>query len=204
MLKALCVFLGLCAEIVVNAPSPEAHPTLALPPRFIREYRDIIKQEVRLYWGLEPPSTFMAQAYQESKFDCEARSPVGALGCSQFMPATAKWIHALYPKDLGACQSPAGCPTNPQWAFRAQVLYDKRIWRRYPDAEGDERRAFMLMGYNAGPGWVNRERREATARGLDSSRWFDSVETVCLRAASSCRESGGYVRNILLKWRHHF
>lgn len=57
------------------------------------------------YWDVEEYALFLtAQQKQESNFKNDAESPVGALGISQFMPATARTISSIlqleYSKDI--------------------------------------------------------------------------------------------------------
>ena len=64
-----------------------------------------------------------------------------------------------------------------------------------------DRWAFVLAGYNGGNGWVNRDRRLASAKGADPLAWFDSVERHNAgRSAANFRENRHYPRAILLRW----
>ena len=163
-------------------------------PRAALKWRSTIIREVRYWWGMEEPrDTFAGQLHQESRFREEATSPVGAQGMAQFMPGTGTWIANLYPADL----KPADA-MDPRWAIRACIKYDKWIWNRFPNAATREDRwGLSLASYNSGSGWIARERKLAS----DPSRWFGSAENVCLRRASACAESRGYVRNIWFRWR---
>lgn len=85
--------------------------------------------------GLDP-SLVLRQMNQESGFRPEARSPKGAVGLMQLMPATAK--------ELGVD------PSDPYDNIRGGVRYLKQQM----DAFGDEDLA--LAAYNAGPGAVKK------------------------------------------------
>lgn len=174
-------------------------------PRQAVLYRATVIREVRFYWGMaEKPSTFLGQIHQESGFREDAKS-VFASGLTQFTKPTAEWIQGLYARDLRElCAGRTGCPLDAKWAIRAMTIYDKRLWDGYSKAMGDDRKAFMLSGYNGGNGWVLKERSEALRRGFDPNVWFNSVELVCIRAGWACRENRGYPRRILLELRHHY
>lgn len=154
--------------------------------------RDIVRQ-TRIEWGLDAPvATFAAQIEQESGFRHDARSPVGALGIAQFMPATATWIAGAY-SALGPAD-----PLNPQWAIRAMARYDLHLYERIPAAANDcERMAFVLSAYNGGERF--RDRGIAKCSGdCDPQRWFGNVELVDDgRAPAAWRENRGYPFGIL-------
>ena len=84
-----------------------------------------------------PRATFTRLIWIESRFDIKARSPKGAAGIAQFMPATAKERGLVDPYD-------------PEQALTASgsLLSDLR------DAFGNF--GLAAMAYNAGPGRVER------------------------------------------------
>ena len=85
-------------------------------PREAQRYQLTLKREAQRVWGLDAPmATFGAQIHQESRWRSDARSPVGALGLAQFMPATADWIGGM---DAGLRER---APLNPTWALRGLV-----------------------------------------------------------------------------------
>ena len=181
-----------------------AHPRTVVP-RQAALYRATVIREVRFYWGMaEKPSTFLGQIHQESGFREDAKSAF-ASGLTQFTKPTAEWISDLYARDLRElCADRAGCPLDAKWAIRAMVIYDKRLYGQQPNAQGDDRMAFALAGYNGGAGHIFREKKEAARVGLDPETWFNSVELICLRAEWACRTNRGYPRRILLELRHHY
>jgi soluble lytic murein transglycosylase-like protein len=140
-------------------------------------------------WGpAAPVSTFAAQVHQESAWRADARSPVGALGLTQFMPTTASWISKLYPSELGA-----GDPYNPLWSLRALVKYDRWIGQRVMGAGSCDQMAAILASYNQGLGWTLKAQKLA-----GTNQWLNGAERVNPgQAAWAIKESRAYPRRIL-------
>lgn len=193
--RNLAALLGAVAFALVLLAAEAARG--AEVPRRALAYRSLLIRAARVEdpRGLNAPvATYAAQVHQESRWDKDARSPVGAQGLSQFMPGTATWWAQLRP-DLGKA-----APWNPGWAARALVGYD--IWLRERVRAHDEcnRMALALAGYNGGLGWVRRDAALAQRQGLDPLTWWDNVETCNAgRSASAKRENQGYPDNILRK-----
>jgi soluble lytic murein transglycosylase-like protein len=76
-----------------------------------------------------------AQIYAESAFNPFARSPAGALGIAQFMPATARAMGLENPLD-------------PEQAIDAQAHFMRDLLRQFGSVP------LALAAYNAGPGRV--------------------------------------------------
>jgi hypothetical protein len=188
----LLLLLAFVAGIFLGKPACAA-PSGGVPPAAAR-YRVPLIQTVQAYCGLScPTADFAAQIHQESRFRTEAKSPVGAVGMTQFMPATAKWISGIYPAQLGANQ-----PADPVWAMRAMVLYDGWLMARVKGATPCDRAAKGKSAYNGGLGWVYRDEKTAAASGLDPARWWGNVERVNAgRSAAAWRENRDYPRLIL-------
>jgi hypothetical protein len=186
------LFLGLALLVASCQPAHAADV-----PRAAEQYRRTLVRAAHAEWGLDAPIATMAgQIHQESAWRANARSLVGAQGLAQFMPATADWMAELYPRSLGPAQ-----PYNPGWALRAMVQFDRWLYVRNQANSECERWAFVLSGYNGGNGWVNRDRRLASAKGADQLAWFDSVERHNAgRSAANFRENRHYPRAILLRW----
>jgi soluble lytic murein transglycosylase-like protein len=166
-------------------------PTTAL------KYRADLIRNARVIWGMDAPvATFAAQVHQESGWRSDVISPVGAQGLTQFMPTTATWIAGLYPQSVGSAQ-----PFNPSWAMRALVQYDRWLYDRIRAADACERLAFALSAYNGGLGWVNRDKRLASSKGLDPLAWFGSVELVNDgRSTANWQQNRAYPQRILRKY----
>ena len=128
----------------------------------------------------------VAQGYQESQLDQKTRSPVGAIGVMQVMPATAK------DKNVGIPDIHLVEPN-----IHAGVKYMRFLVNEYFDEPGIDRvnrHLFAFAAYNAGPNRIARLRKEAAAKGLDANKWFNNVELVV--AEDVGRETVQYVSNI--------
>jgi membrane-bound lytic murein transglycosylase MltF len=130
------------------------------------------------------PVMLAAQGFQESALDQSKRSPVGAVGVMQLMPATGK---ALKVGDIAVTEN----------NIHAGAKYmDELMSRYFADAAftDQNRTLFAFASYNAGPGNIARMRKEAGKRGLDPDKWFNNVEVVT--AEKIGLETTTYVRNI--------
>ena len=125
-------------------------------------------------------------AFQESGFDQDARSQVGAIGVMQVMPETAA-DRAVGVANIEVLENNVHAGTKYLSVLRGHYFSDESI-------DPMERMLFTMAGYNAGPNRINRLRRVAAARGLDPDVWFNNVELVV--AAQVGREPVGYVGNI--------
>jgi membrane-bound lytic murein transglycosylase MltF len=130
------------------------------------------------------PLMLVAQGYQESQLNQEARSPVGAIGIMQVMPATGE-------------EMKVGDITIAESNIHAGAKYMDLLMSKYfldANFSEEDRVLFAFASYNAGPGNISRVRREAAKRGLDPDKWFNNVEVVV--AAKIGLETTTYVRNI--------
>lgn len=167
-------------------------PAHAQVPPGAAAYRMELVRSAHAQWGLDAPvAALAAQVHQESGWNPHAVSGVGATGMAQFMPATAQWWCGLHGLSGAACQ-----PSNPAWALRALVGYDKWLWDRVPERfSAHDRLWVVLRAYNGGLGHWQAESRLAA----DDSR--ESIDAACGRARrrqSFCPENLGYPRRILL------
>ncbi len=127
-----------------------------------------------------------AQGYQESYLDQSKRSPAGAIGVMQVMPATARDPNVAIPEIH--LQEPN---------IHAGVKYLRFLRDRYysdPVLSDLDQTLFSFAAYNAGPGNVARARKRAAKLGLDPNQWLDNVEIAAAKVVS--REPVVYVRNI--------
>jgi membrane-bound lytic murein transglycosylase MltF len=125
-----------------------------------------------------------AQGYQESRLDQNVRSPVGAVGVMQVMPATGK-------------EQQVGDISQLEPNIHAGVKYMRFMVDQYYRNEPMDRlnkELFTFASYNAGPGRIRKLRREAAERGLDPNIWFGNVEQIASERIG--RETVTYVSNI--------
>jgi len=142
---------------------------------FFRKYGDKYDMDYLL---------MMAQGYQESQLNQEAKSPVGAIGVMQVMPATGKDM------DVGDI-------THLEPNINAGVKYMRFMMDQFYANEPMDvlnKGLFTFASYNAGPGRIQQFRKQAAQRGLDSNLWFNNVEVIA--SESIGRETVQYVSNI--------
>jgi soluble lytic murein transglycosylase len=116
------------------------------------------------------PAAVLGLARQESNFDPEAKSQVGALGLMQLMPATARKV-----------SSQEGLPFN-EASLTRDPAYNVRLGSRY---FGDLMKRFngslvlSAAGYNAGPGrpvqWMNRNGDPRRMSLEDAIDWIEKI-----------------------------
>jgi len=126
----------------------------------------------------------LAQGFQESQLNQNARSGGGAVGLLQVMPTTGQ---AMGVGDIRQAEA----------NVHAGTKYLRRLLDTYfPRADFDEqnRTLFAFAAYNMGPGRMRQMRELAKKEGLNPSIWFDNVERVT--AARVGQEPVRYVRNI--------
>jgi membrane-bound lytic murein transglycosylase MltF len=126
----------------------------------------------------------MAQGYQESLLDQEAKSPVGAIGVMQVMPSTGKDMAVGDIKEI-----------EPN--IHAGVKYIRFMMDQFYENQPMDRLnkgLFTFASYNAGPGRIAQMRKLAEKRGLNPNVWFNNVELVA--AEKIGRETVQYVSNI--------
>lgn len=112
-----------------------------------------------------------AQAYQESSFDPQAVSYMGAMGLMQLMPSTAK--------DVGVSQSDVFNPSN---NVQGATKVINKLNKRYASITNtDERLNFILAAYNAGSGHLDDARALAKKYGKNPDVWLGNVDAFVLK-----------------------
>jgi membrane-bound lytic murein transglycosylase MltF len=130
------------------------------------------------------PMLLAAQAFQESRFDQNARSKAGAVGIMQLLPSTAGDPNVNI-KNIKKLEN----------NIEAGAKYMRFVADHYfaDDEISDLNKIlFVFAAYNAGPNRVARTRKKAS----DPNEWFESVEWEVARAAGA--EPIKYVKNIYI------
>ncbi|MER6399406.1 bifunctional lytic transglycosylase/C40 family peptidase [Kitasatospora sp. NPDC001603] len=126
-----------------GAPQQSANRAALSPGTVPAAYQGPIQQWGSLCPEISPPM-LAAQLYQESGFDPGARSPVGAQGMAQFMPAT--W--GTYGTDGN--NDGKKDVWDPLDAIASAATFDCALADDVAKVPGD-RQANLLAAYNAGP-----------------------------------------------------
>lgn len=129
-----------------KARIPASPPAAAA--KLVPELKSAFAQE-----GIPPELVWMAEV--ESSFDPSARSPAGAAGLFQFMPATAgQYGLRLKPRDERLA---------PRASARAAARYLRALYARFGSWP------LALAAYNAGEGRVEKALRQAGARTFEAA-----------------------------------
>lgn len=114
-----------------------------------------------------------ALAFQESRFDPDAKSWAGAVGLMQLMPNTAE--------EFGAND-----PYNPVQNISAGAAYISWLddyWKKHIE-DPEERLHFVIASYNTGQGHVQDARRLTAAHGENPDVWHGQVEQYMLKKSN--------------------
>lgn len=116
-----------------------------------------------IFAGEKVPPELVWLAEVESSFDARARSPVGAAGLFQLMPATAKRFGlSLWPRDQRLQPDPSA---------RASAQYLKLLYKQFKDWR------LVLAAYNSGEGTVQKLLKRRKARNFDDIAVYLPAET---------------------------
>jgi membrane-bound lytic murein transglycosylase MltF len=176
----------------------------SMPYRFKKYYSDVkrlqdptksnnakrYKQIIQLFekYGKEydfDPLMLAALGFQESKLDPNQKSPVGAIGVMQVMPATGA---SMKVGDIKITES----------NVHAGTKYLNIIMTEYfDDAHFDQfnKSLFAFASYNAGPNKIASLRKIAAERGYNPDVWLENVEIIASEKIGF--ETTTYVRNIV-------
>ena len=162
-------------RFLTDARSPEATKRYKQVVDLFRKYGDQYSLDYMLV---------LAQGYQESRLKQSARSPVGAVGVMQVMPATGE--------ELGVGDINQIDPNIHAGVKYIRLMIDQNFASDSIDPLNQTLLAFAA--YNAGPGRVRRLRAEAARMGLNPNVWRNNVELVAARRIGA--ETVTYVANI--------
>jgi len=135
----------------------------------LTEYSAVAFPTVPVPSGYESQWTMIhAVSRQESQFDREARSPVGASGLMQLMPATAREQAG----KLGLAYDAGRLTADTSYNVMLGSSYFQRIFALYGSYP------LAIAAYNAGPGNVNKWLRangDPRTAGVDMVDWVEAI-----------------------------
>lgn len=149
----------------------------SLRERFPLAWRSLYQ---RFTQGKEIPQSYaMAISRQESAWNPKARSPVGASGLMQVMPATASHTVKMYniPGYVNSSQL-----LDPQTNIQIGTQYLEYVYQQF-----GQNRIFASAAYNAGPSRVRTWQDNSGGR-LDAVAFIETIPF---------SETRGYVKNVL-------
>jgi len=159
--------------------------TDATSPDAIKRYKEVV--DLFRKYGNKYSLDYLlvlAQGYQESRLKQTARSPVGAVGVMQVMPATGEGLGVGDINEI-----------DPN--IHAGVKYIRMMIDQNFASDSIDQLNKMLLAfaaYNAGPGRVRRLRAEAARVGLNPNVWRNNVELIAARRIGA--ETVTHVANI--------
>lgn len=128
----------------------------------------------------------MAQGYQESTLNPNARSNRGAVGIMQVLPSTAnEWYVNV--NSVHELRNNVHAGTKYMRFMIDTYFNNEKIIK-------SEKLLFALAAYNCGPNRVRKYQRIAKEKGLNPYVWFENVEKIAME--NNALETVQYVRNI--------
>lgn len=137
-------FVGICIAAAAVAGCAPVQGATLMPAKYDRQ----IEKAAATYLPGVPWRLYKAQLWQESRLDPLARSPAGAEGLAQFMPATwAEQSRALGLAALARTDADASVTLGAVYMARLRRQWAvERPWR--------DRHSLALASYNAGLGHI--------------------------------------------------
>ncbi len=162
-------------QMLKNAVAPAELAKFQRTAALFQQYGDQYKVDYLL---------MMAQGFQESTLNQDAKSSVGAVGIMQLMPTTGEQMKVgdIHQEDAN---------------IHAGVKYIRFMVDKYFASEpmdDTNKILFAFAAYNAGPGRIHSLRLEAQKKGLDPNVWIDNVEVIAANRIGM--ETVTYVSNI--------
>jgi len=131
------------------------------------EYDGLFRKYTKHYFGPHVDwHWFKAQGIAESGLNPDAKSPAGALGIMQIMPATYAEIREKNPLIAESA--------DPRWNIAAGIYYNRQLyrkWKRKRELHTQDRLSFTFGSYNAGYGNVLKAYKRARKRHGEVKRW---------------------------------
>lgn len=181
-----------------------AHKYYSVKSGKISSWDEVLKEkskEIEWDWRL-----VASLVYQESRFQTDAESWMGAFGLMQLMPGTAE-VYGV------------NSDSPPEENITAGISYLKALDKRFADIIDDEqeRKKFVMAAYNVGIGHVFDARRLAEKYGRNPNVWKDNVDFFLLNKSDPkyyndtvvfygyCRgeEPYNYVNDIHYRYEHY-
>ncbi len=159
------------------------------------QYDELINSAWRRYlpqynWGVG-----WAQIKQESAFNSNALSPVGASGLAQFMPLTWRDM-----KRFGVVPIDAS-PRDARHAIQAQAFYMWKLTRTWSSRRTDsDRIRLALASYNAGAGNLIKAQRKCNM----AVEYLSIIKCLPMITGKHAIETMDYIPRIELHYRTRF
>ena len=148
----------------------------------ISQWDDIIKSaSTRINWDWRLLASLICQ---ESRFDPDVESRVGAYGLMQIMPLTGK----NYGIDITASPSD-NIKAGTMYINLLQSIFESKI------TNPQERIKFVLASYNAGPGHVLDAMKLAGKNGMNPEKWDGNVAVWLLKKSDPKYYNDSVVKN---------
>lgn len=144
-----------------------------------RPYSDIVRA-ASLEFGVDSMLVWSIMR-QESTFDPQIKSHVGAVGLMQLMPATARFLA----DSLQISEWQDSLLTNPQYNIRLGTYYLAQLLKQHGDP------IYAIAHYNGGPAAARRWQAHARAKGLIPEIAVEEI---------SYRETRDYVKKVSANW----
>lgn len=205
---------GLCHEIAeaeARRSAQSRHVTRRAQAVFLSRERGVISVYDNLFKAAQSVTGWdwrliAAQCYQESAFDPNARSSVGAQGLMQLMPSTAREM-GVEPHEIFL----------PEQNVDAGARYIARLNHLFADIrQPEERIRFVLASYNGGSFHIRDAMALARKNGRNPHRWDEVAPYVLALQKREYytdpvvkygymigSETVNYVQRILLRWRDY-
>jgi soluble lytic murein transglycosylase-like protein len=151
------------------------------------KYDDDIRSSIKRYWGDFPDWLYWkSQLYQESGFNPDARSQVGALGLAQFMPAT--WDQVMHQLGMSGISA-----RDAKYAIDAGAFYMANLRRTWSSPRpAMDRHKLAEASYNAGTGNLVKAQKMCGGKALYS----DIAPCLPMVTGPSAQETLTYVTRI--------